>query len=438
MVAGQSESAVSPRGLAPLTTTLSNGLRVVAARLPTVHRVAIVAHLRVGSRYETADQNGVSHLLEHMLYRGIPGHPTAHEQALAFESLGGTLVAGTGSDSGSLAIGCPPSSFEKTLDLFARVYQHPLLDGLEVEKRIVREELLEDLDEDGSVVDDYDLLRATTFAGHPLGYPVIGTVRHLERFTVEDLRRHHDRHYVGVGTVLSIVGPIDPEAVTRAVERHFGGLAAGARIAVDAPAPQHAPRVRFVKNSSSQTAVRVGFLGGGVHDAMEPATELVLRVLDDGNSTRLYTRLCDERGLAYDVSAGYEAADDVGLLDIGCDMAHVEAPTVLGEILHVVRELRDAGPTESELDKAKARHRWGLEEMLDSSAEVAEFLADSTIREYAQTLEERRDQIDAVGRDAVRAAAEQLFRPERLSAVAVGLQQKRGQAALERLLTEFR
>ncbi len=223
MGASRSSRSAGLQSVVPLTITLPNGLRVVTADLPAVHRVAIVAQLRVGSRYETPEDNGVSHLLEHMLYRGIPSHPTAHEQALAFEQLGGTLVAGTGSESGSLAVACPPSSFEATLELFARVFQEPLLRGLDIEKRIVREEILEDLDEDGTLVDDYDLLRATAFEGHPLGLPVIGTVEHIDRFDVARLRRHHEKHYVGAGSVITVVGPIDPRSwlLPRSVLRAF-------------------------------------------------------------------------------------------------------------------------------------------------------------------------------------------------------------------------
>jgi predicted Zn-dependent peptidase len=434
----KSTGASALEALTPLITTLSNGLRVVAANLPSVHRISMTAQLRVGSRYESADNNGISHLLEHMLYRGIPGCPTAHEQALAFETLGGTLVAATGSDSGSLAISCPPSNFEETLALFGRVYREPLLGGLDVEKRIVREEILEDLDEDGTLVDDYDLLRAAAFEGHPLGLPVIGTVAHIDRFDVASLRAHHEKHYVGRGSVVAVVGPIDPEMATRAVERHFGAVPRGEVVVVDAPAPQTASRLRFVKNSSSQTALRVAFRGPGIADASEPATELLLRLLDDGNSTRLYTRLCDERGLAYDVSAGYDAAEDTGLLDIGCEMAHERATTALGEILHVVRELRDVGASAAEIAKAKARHLWGLAEMLDDPGELAEFLADAMLRGYTSSLLARAEQIDAVDANAIAAVAARLFVPEGMTSVVVGLQPKRTEAQLARMLREFR
>ena len=435
--------ARAPRGGAlaaarPFSAKLGNGLGVALLDLGAAHRVAIVAQLQIGSRFESQEDNGISHLLEHMLYRGIPGHPTAHEQALAFETLGGTLVAGTGSESGSLAIACPPENFEKTLELFARVYREPLLLGLDIEKGIIREEILEHLDEDGKLIDDYDLLRATAFEGHSLGYTITGSVKGLERFDVPRLRRHHDEHYVARSSVVSIAGPIDVDAAARAVEKHFGDLAPGAPQAITPPPEQDGLRVRFVRSASSQTALRVGFRGAGLADDNEPASEVLVRILDDGNSTRLYTRLCDERGLAYDVAAGFEASEDVGLLDIGSDTTHGQADTVLAEILDVVRALRDEGPTAAELAKAKARHGWSLEEMLDNPGEAADFLADCTLRGYANGFEQRREQIESVTAEAVQTAARRLFVPERLSAVFVGPAQRKARATLEERLAAFK
>ncbi|MBM4362170.1 MAG: insulinase family protein [Deltaproteobacteria bacterium] len=434
-------SGASPSPLAravPLAHRTPSGLRVLVLPRPGAHRVALVTEIAVGSRYETPRENGISHLLEHMLYRGIPGHETAHEQALAFETLGGTLSAATGTDGGSLAVSCPPETFAPTLELIARVFREPLLGGLEVEKRIVREEILEDLDEDGALVDDHDLLRALAYGGHPLGQPVIGTAATVDRLDRDALLRHHARHYVGRGAVIAIAGPVDPERIAREVERVFDGLAEGDELPIAPPPPQTAPRLSVVKSSASQTAIRLAFRGGGVRSADEPATELLLRLLDDGNSTRLYSRLCDELGLAYDVSAGYDAAADTGLLDIACEAAHATAPRVFEELLGVCVRLRDEGPSDAELGKAKSRSAWGLEELLDDTAGLAEFHADAASRGYPASLAERRAQLDGVSRDEVRAVAEKLLRPENLSAVVVGLPAARAQAQIRRLVAGFR
>lgn len=429
--------AASLESVEPVRTELANGLRIVGLTIPAVHRTSIACEINVGSRYEKAEDNGLSHLLEHMLYRGIPGHNTAHEQALAFETLGGTLVATTSHEFGTLAVSCPPGSFEPTLSLFAKVFQEPLLDGLSVERRIVKEEILERLDDRGELVDDHDLLRALAFPEHPLGRPVTGTVDTVESFDTERIRRHHVRHYVGSGTVIAVAGPNDATDTVRAVAQQFERLPRGEPAVFDAPEPQTSARCRYLKHASSQTALRVGYRGGGMTSTDQPAIELILRLLDDGNSTRLYTRICDERGLSYDVSAGYEALRDVGFCDVACDMAHEEAHTVLSEVFDVIRSLRDEGPTLAELDKAKARHRWSIEHMLDDPSELADFFADATLRDYAPTLSNLRDRIESVGIEGVRDAAQRLFRPENLSAVIVGLQPAKQRKVLEKLVYEF-
>jgi predicted Zn-dependent peptidase len=346
-------------------------------------------------------------------------------------------VATTSHEFGTLAVSCPPASFDPTLSLFARVFQEPLLEGLDIERRIVKEEILERLDDRGELVDDHDLLHALAFPDHALGRPVTGTVSTVESFDTERIRRHHVRHYVGAGTVIAVAGPGDAAAAVRAVERHFESLARGEPTVAETPEPQARARCRYLRHSSSQTSLRVGFRGGGMNSADQPAVELILRLLDDGNSTRLYTRICDERGLSYDVSAGYEALRDVGFCDVACDMAHEEATTVLTEVFDVIRSLRDQGPTPAELDKAKTRHRWSIEHMLDDPSELADFFADATLRNYAPTLSNLRDRIESVTLDGVREAAQRLFQPENLNAIIVGLQSAKQRKALEKLVYEF-
>ncbi|HMR80752.1 MAG TPA: insulinase family protein, partial [Polyangiaceae bacterium] len=107
-------------------TTLDNGLQLLVVPMVQIHSVVIEAHLRAGPRYETADECGLSHFLEHMLYRGTARHPSAHQQALAFESRGGTLGAATYVDHGTLGIAIPPECFEPVLELFGEVFGAPI------------------------------------------------------------------------------------------------------------------------------------------------------------------------------------------------------------------------------------------------------------------------------------------------------------------------
>jgi predicted Zn-dependent peptidase len=421
-----------------LSVTLDGGLRVVAVPLENVHRVVLAAYLHVGPRYESAASNGVSHFLEHMLYRGTKRHPSAHAQALAFERLGGTLVAITGVESGTMAISVPPESFSAVLELFAEVYRQPVFSGIEIEKGIVREEILESLDDDGREIDADQLMRRLVFGDHPLGFSITGSIGQLESFEKPALARHHKRHYVAANTVISIAGAIDTQRAVASVERAFDGITPGRAPKSSAPLPASGPRFAFARHaSSSQTAIRIGFRAPGEHDSLEPATDVLLRVLDDGMSTRLYHRICDTRGLCYDVSAGYESYRDVGLVDIAADAGHERALEVLTELLSVVRELRDSGPTQDELAKAKARHRWQLEALVDDPSEMADFYGVGELSGTSKTLSERRSRIEAVTRADVIQAAGRVFSRASLSAVAVGMLSKKTENAMSRLVSSF-
>ena len=396
---------------------LSGGPRVVLVPTLHAHTAAIIVHVRAGSRYERAADNGISHFLEHMLHRGTPSHPSAHEQALAFERLGGTLSASTTVDHGMLGVSVPPENVAPALALLGEVCRSPVLDAIEIERGIVREEILEGLDARGRRVSPDDLLREASFPNHALGRPITGTLATLERFDERGLRRHHRAHYTQ-GLVVTVAGRFDRRDVTRALAEFR--LPRGPRERVSAPRPIGGPRVSFVRESASQTSLRLGFRAPGEHHRDEPAVELLLRVLDDGTSTRLYHRLCDERGLCYDVSALFEAYEDVGLFDFAAECSHERATVVLSEILSLARDLRETGPRREELEKARERHRFQLSAMQDSPADLAAFYGIGELTGFFRFPEDRIRRLQNVSADEVRAVAARLFQPRELSAVVVG------------------
>lgn len=394
-------------------------------------------HLHVGPRFETESNNGLSHFLEHMLFRGTRTLPSAHQQALAFESLGGSLEAMTYTDHGSMTLTAPPANLAALAPAFAEVFERPLLGDVEVERSIVEEEINEDLDEHGEQIDPANLVRALAFDGHPLGLPITGMPAQLASFDKARLRRHHRRHYTAASSVVTIVTPERPDELVRQLEAGFAGLAAGKEPRSRRPKPQRGTRFRYTRHASSQTSLRLAFRAPGALDPMEPATQLVLRLLDDGMSTRLYARICDELGLCYDVAAEYEAYRDVGIIDISAETEHRKTERVFAEMLHVVGRLRDEGPRPGELDRAKARHGWQLDELLDSPRDVADFHAVGLLLERGATLSERRAALAAVTEEEVRDAAERIFRPEHASLAVVGSLPVRTLRRLENQVSGF-
>ncbi len=422
-------------GDAPRITrqVLRNGLRLNLVHMPGVHRAALDVHVRVGSRFETARDNGISHFHEHMLHRGIPGHGTAHAQALAFEELGAAFGAMTYVDHGVLSCAVPVENLERSLELTALLCESPLFNDIALEKGIVREELLEAYDGAGRLVDGATILRKLCFGRHPLGMPIAGTRATLSRFDRAALRRFHRRHYVGEGMVVTLAGPQDLGRLGKLAERRFGALPRGRAVSAEPPPAQRSPEFCYVADNGSQTWLGLAFRGPADTDADEPATELIMRVLDDGNATRLYRALSDEGGLCYDVSAMFESYADAGVLEIVAECAHVNAHKVLAEMLRVLSDLAEHGPSPEELERVKARVRWQMLELYDMPTELAGFVGQGVLTSTAATPEERVAELMAVDEKRVQAAAARIFRAQSSSLVVVGKLDKAARKKLETL-----
>ncbi|HET9931688.1 MAG TPA: pitrilysin family protein, partial [Polyangiaceae bacterium] len=390
-----------------------------------------------GSRFEPHGLGGISHFHEHMLHRGTTAHPTAHALALAFEELGSELGAATYVDHTTIGAGAPLENLDRVIGLLGELVQNPVWSAIETERAIVREEILESLNERGESVDADEALIALAFPQHGLGRPIAGTIQALDRFDEPALSRFHAAHYHGGGLVVSVAGPLDANAVAATLESAFGGLANGAPPEDAPPKSLAGPCFRYVSDSGTQTALRVAFRAPAEVDKLEPATELLLRTLDDGMSTRLYHQVCDERGLAYDVSASYEAFHDAGLFTIAGESAHGSAERLLRAFFEVVSDLRENGPNDAELEKAQRRFAWQMRSVLDDPGELAAFLGLGELTGTVLTPASRQKELADVSSDLVREAARRVFQPSELAVVAVGDLTTTQRRALERALKSF-
>jgi predicted Zn-dependent peptidase len=213
----------------------ASGLAVTACAQPHLRRAQIACFVRTGSRFEAPATNGLSHFLEHMIYRGTPGLPTAHAVNYAFEDLGGMLNAATYVDHAVYSVSCPPESLDATSMLFGKLLANPLFSDIETERGIVLEEILEDLDDDGNDVDADNASRRLMYPQHPLGFTITGSAATVGSFGVDDLRRHHTSHYGAGNVVLAYGGAVTLDAARKLGERDFGSMRQAAR--VQSPAP---------------------------------------------------------------------------------------------------------------------------------------------------------------------------------------------------------
>ena len=402
--------------------TLDNGLRVVVTPQPQLHRAHVAMYVRVGSRFEDKATNGLSHFLEHMLYRGTPRLKNAHEVNSEFESLGGYLYAATQTDFGVFSVTAPKESIAASSALFAEVLESPTFSDIEIEKGIVCEEILEDLDDEGRQVDADNLTRTMIYPTHPLGYTITGDEKRVKSFNRGMLEKHHARHYNTGNSVLAFSGAVDADACFELAQKHFSTLPKGERVKTPVPAhTQKKARLEIVENVSSQTELRVCFRAVADAPPHRAAMDVLMRILDDGMSTRLYHRICDSKGLCYDVGASFDGYEDDGVLDFMAGVQHARTSVVTKEILGLLTDLAKDGPTDAEMEKAHRRSAWDMQALLDSPEDLAGFYAGGYLFERIETPEERIAANTAVTSKRVQEMAELLASPDRLNVLAVGL-----------------
>ncbi|MBW2213597.1 MAG: insulinase family protein [Deltaproteobacteria bacterium] len=402
--------------------TLGNGFRVRLIPLPHLQSATVSFFVRVGSRYETAQSNGLSHFLEHMLYRGTETHPAAHELNLAIERLGGTLDAATHVDFTSYDLTLPSETIANGTELLAEVLRQPLLTELSIEKQIIREEILEELNEDGEQIDIDNVSRQLLYPDHPLGFSIAGPIENLDRFESVDLRRHHTRHYAARNSVICVAGAFDPRELSATIRSHFDDMPSGTSIEPNG-APRDAPSMRFsyVHEHGSQTDVRVSFHTPGVTSPEAPTLLLLGRVLDDGLSTRVHQTICEDRGLAYEAFAGNDAFEDCGVFEFGASVEHKKAPVLVQTVFELIDELRRHPPTKDEVEKAKRRYLWDLRMVRDDPEDTAHFVGTSALFGLPERIETMAEQVGRVAPGDIQQAVQRYLDPENAYLTCVGV-----------------
>ena len=402
--------------------TSAGGLRVRLIPLPHLQSATVSVFLRVGSRYETTQTNGLSHFLEHMLYRGTETHRAAHELSLAIEQLGGTLDAATHVDFTSYDLTLPAETIAQGVGLLAEVLRQPLLTEMSIEKQIIREEILEDLNEDGQQIDIDNVSRRLLYPDHPLGFSIPGPLENLERFDTDALRRHHAAHYTAKNAVVCVAGAFDPIEIGEVIRTSFDGMAEGAMIE---PArngvERSATRFDYVHDHGSQTETRLSFHTPGVASPEAPTLLLLSRVLDDGLSTRVHQTICEERGLAYEAFAGNDSLEDCGVFDFGASVEHSKAPRLVETVLELIESLRRTPPSSDEVDKAKRRYLWDLRTVRDDPEDTVHFVGTSALFDLPERIDAVANQVAKVTPDDIRDVAERYLDPKRAYLTCVGV-----------------
>ena len=411
---------------------------MVVVELPHLHTATVVLYAKVGSRFESPSDNGLSHFVEHMLFRGTTRYPSSYALNFAIEDLGGTLYAETGRDYSMFQVALEAAQVEPGLALFGEIFANPGFADIELERKLILEEINEDYDEKGVEINGYDIARALVFGEHPLSQRIIGPRANVMGFTIDDVRRHFDRNYCARNMLLCVAGPVHTREVVDDAQKHLGELPAGELVATVSPSfAQSAPLYKFIPDSGSQTSVNVLFRAVPELDPDYVAAIALVRALDDGMSTPLHYQLCDQLGLAYSIQAGLDPLHDVALVDISASTANANVAALLDRLLALVASFRDQPVSGADLAKLKRRYRYELVSAADDANAMAGWFGGTGLYYPPPSFTERIRAVDALTAADLCRVAKRIIQPDRLAVAVVGSLTRARQAEVRATVNGF-
>ncbi|NOY12824.1 MAG: insulinase family protein [Deltaproteobacteria bacterium] len=419
--------------------TLPNGVRLVTVPMPQLHAAELVCYLAVGGRHEPLELSGISHFLEHMIFRGTADYATSTDLERAFEALGGAVNASTDAENTCFHSRLHPDYLAEGVALFASMLRRPLFRDIDVERRIILEEAREDYNEQGVQVNLDNLMVALLWPDHPLGKSLIGTPESLNRIDRTALEDYYRRWYVPQNLVICACGRVDRSRFRGQVEAEFADWSAGP-VDVALPAPQidsSGPQAQWVSDSDSQIALQLAFPLAGRQDPRTLPLRLLRRLLSWGGGARLTQRLREELGLTYAVEANCSMLTDTGYLAIDLAVAPENLPQAVAELLNVLRDLRDQPVPAEELAATVRSYLFDLDFTCDQTEALAVRYGWGLQSNYLRTLTQDRNELQQLTAERLQQVAGELFCRDALKLVVVGPWSEADKQVIEQLLEKF-
>jgi predicted Zn-dependent peptidase len=415
-------------------TELDSGERVITERLDHVRSAAVGYWIGAGSRDEEPAEAGVSHFIEHLLFKGTARY-SALEIAEIFDGLGGELNAATSREHTLIYARVPDHHLETAMDVMSDMVFSPAFAELDAEREVVLEEIAMYDDAPQELV--HDLIAEAVFGEHPLGRPVIGTAEVISSIAREDIARYHSEMYVPANIVVAAAGNIEHEHVAELVQRALesrnalGASRLNARPPLVQPPP---PRLRFQRKDTEQYHVCLGAPGISRSDRRRFAASILDAILGGSASSRLFQEIREKRGMAYAVYSFVSQYTDTGQIGVYLGTREDNLSDALAITAEQIADLAAGNLPDRELERAKENLKGRILLSMESTSTRMNRLGKSLITDSELlSLDRIVAEIDAVEAVSVSELAAALLASERLSAACIGPDEDRFLAALERV-----
>jgi predicted Zn-dependent peptidase len=395
-------------------TVLPNGLILLTERMEHLRSVAMGVWIKSGSRCEPAETNGISHFVEHMLFKGTRSRSAQHI-AREMDSIGGNLDAFTGKETICFNVKSLADHVPIALDVLTDLVLNPVFAATDIERErgVILEEIK--IDEDNPDVLVHELFTQNFWKDHPLGKPILGTTATVGRLDQQSLFAYHSDRFHGGNIVFSAAGNLDHDQFAEAVASKFSLLAGGETLH-ELPAPKASARIVLRnKKSLEQVQICLGVPAPPITDENRYATLILNTVLGGGMSSRLFQTIREERGMAYSIYSDLSPLRDTGTL---CVYAGTSAGKSLEVVDLILDEFRKLKQTLSRAkDQLKGNILMGLE---SSNSRMANLARQEMYFRQFYTAEEVILRICQVDAGQVQAMAQRLFDPERIAVTLLG------------------
>jgi predicted Zn-dependent peptidase len=388
---------------------LPNGLTLITEAMPHVRSVTIGVWLKRGSRHEVSERSGISHFIEHMVFKGT-SHRSAERIASEVDQIGGHMDAFTAKEYASFHLKVLDEHLPIAVEILGDILLHPLFDPAEMtkEKKVIFEEInmVEDTPDDLVM----ELFTEAMWPDHPLGRPILGTKRSVSSFDREQLSEFFRASYRPANLLISAAGHLDHQATAALVQRHFGELTPGGTGANGGPPRPAARVVTRSKKELEQVHLCLGTPSYPQTHQNRYGVYILNTILGGSMSSRLFQNVREKRGLVYSISSGVTAYSDAGIMSVYAGTSLDSVDEVLRLTLDELRRLMGERLTDDELRRAKDHLKGSLMLSLESTGSRMSHLARQEIyfgRHFG--LDEIIEGIEAVGSDHVQKIANEVF-----------------------------
>ena len=403
-------------------TILPGGLRIITVPMSDNPSVTVLVMVEAGSEYETKENNGISHFLEHMVFKGTTKRPKASDISRELDSIGAHYNAFTTHELTGYYAKADSRHFGKILDIISDMYNNPLFDPAEMEKEkgVIVEEIrmYQDLPQQHV----QDLVTELIYGDQPAGWNIAGTENNVRKFTKDDLVRYRQSRYVGAKTTAIISGSFDEKTIIAQVTRAFDSLkTTNAPQKLKVQESQNEPKILLNYKETDQTHLVIGVRTFPIADRRSPILSVLSTILGRGMSSRLFSKMRDQLGICYYIGTGQEVFTDHGFLSISAGVDNSRVLEALKGIIDECDRMKSEIVPDDELKKAKDYISGTTMLELETSEARAEYCGfQELLKKKIEEPEDILAKIQAVTAEEVQKLAKEIFVNQGLNLAMVG------------------